>query len=577
MQLVLAHYLEGLRERDELDALLPELLKAMGHSVESRPQVGVAQAGVDVVSTHPNDAGEVEVYLFVIKFGDLGREDFYGGKQSIDPSIREAANDFVRNRLPENLQGARKRIVLLTNGELKQEAQAGFAAISHDVAERPQCSLEFWGADKLTQLIEQYLFDENLLLAKGKSDLRAALAGLEETDTAVHRFVRFVNSCFASVPGKTQSRAVRKKTFLKRCATVTMGWAVLLVWGQREGNLKPGVTAGEYLALRLWSEAINEGFTRDKVFSERLQYVLSMQVKVLLEYFEKVLPQLSNKRSVLAHRPERVLYVELVLEELGRLATLSLLLRQMSAEESLRTSVRTLLIELLNEHTGALLPIYDGQTIEITLILAALLEEANFNNAKRLLSAISIRLQRALKSDQYLPVDTDLFEDAYTSHIAKEAAAREFFKTSTLFPALATVAALTHDEESLRYLRENILPLVQDVTLERWYPTKSLETLTGSRQAVQDVGVSRALAGIRDTTVEEAEASLRLVDGVAAPEDFEWYGTPLVVLVALSARLHRHPLPTWFLQMCAGQTEDSAQQSGAVPAGIAPDSSQPVL
>jgi len=26
-----------------------------------------------------------------------------------------------------------------------------------------------------------------------------------------------------------------------------MGWAVLLVWGESEGNQKPGVLAGEYL------------------------------------------------------------------------------------------------------------------------------------------------------------------------------------------------------------------------------------------------------------------------------------------------------------------------------------------
>ena len=33
IQLVLSHYLAGLRERNELDVLLPELLKAMGHNV----------------------------------------------------------------------------------------------------------------------------------------------------------------------------------------------------------------------------------------------------------------------------------------------------------------------------------------------------------------------------------------------------------------------------------------------------------------------------------------------------------------------------------------------------------------
>ena len=112
VQLVLTHYLAGLRERDELDALLPELLKAMGHSVQSRPQIGVSQAGVDVLSVKHDEDTEPEVFLFVIKFGDIGRNDFYGGVQAVDPSIREAANDFVRNRLPEPLRPLRKRIVL---------------------------------------------------------------------------------------------------------------------------------------------------------------------------------------------------------------------------------------------------------------------------------------------------------------------------------------------------------------------------------------------------------------------------------------------------------------------------------
>jgi hypothetical protein len=215
IQLVLSHYLSALRERDELDALLPDLLKAMGHSVLSRPQIGPGQAGVDIVSTKKDKRGAGEVFLFVIKFGSIGRDDFYGKTQAVEPSIREASNDFIRNRLPEPLRKLRKRIVLVTNGVLKQEVQAGFAALSHDVAERPQCSLEFWGVDQLAPLIEQYLFDENLLLSKGKSNLRASLAGLEESDTAIHRFLRFIESCFETRENEPkQSKTTRKKKFL---------------------------------------------------------------------------------------------------------------------------------------------------------------------------------------------------------------------------------------------------------------------------------------------------------------------------------------------------------------------------
>lgn len=210
IQLVLSHYLAGLRERNELDVLLPELLKAMGHNVLSRPQIGPAQAGVDVLSTKADADGVDEVFVFIIKFGNVGRADFYGGPQSIDPSIREACNDFLRNRLPERLKPLRKRIVLVSNGVLLQEAQAGFSALTEDIATRPLCSLEFWGTDQLTPCIEQYLFDETLLLARGKSDLRAALAGLEESNSAINRFIRLLMPVLKYRP-RSQNRVRRRE------------------------------------------------------------------------------------------------------------------------------------------------------------------------------------------------------------------------------------------------------------------------------------------------------------------------------------------------------------------------------
>ncbi|MDP2111471.1 MAG: hypothetical protein Q8N48_14190 [Thiobacillus sp.] len=548
IQLILTHYLAGLRERDELDALLPELLKAMGHSLLSRPQIGVSEAGVDVVSTKEDEQGTVEVFLFVIKFGDIGRDDFYVGRQAVEPSIREAHNDFVRNRLPEPLRPLRKRIVLVTNGVRKKEIEAGFSALSEAVAEHPQCSLDFWGIDQLTPLIEQYLFDETLLLSKGKSDLRAALAGLEESGTAIHRFVRFVESCFEAAEDESaQGKTTRKKKFLRRCAAASMGWAVLLAWGQSEGNLKPGVVAGEYLALRMWAEAVKTGFSADKAFTERLEAIMVLQVRALLEYFGKVMPQLLSRRAVLAHRPERLLYAGLVFEELGRLATLLLLLQQVPEQVNLRTQIRKQLLHLVNEHAGCRLPVYDGQTIDLTLLLAALMGESDWDNAQRFVSDVTSRLHHALRTGRYLPVDTDLLEDAVALNVTGEAEPRDYFETSSLIPALATFAALLGDEETLKHLRDDIQPLLEGTTLERWFPDTSLETLTGSRQSVQEVGVSRAIAGVRATVSEEAEASLKPFKGAADPKDFKWHGTPWMILAALSARVHRHPVPTWFL------------------------------
>ena len=273
IQLVLSHYLLGLRERDELDALLPDLLQAMSHSVLSRAQVGVNQGGVDVMSTKENAKGDTEVFLFVIKFGNVSRNDFYGTQQAILPSIRQASTEYVRNRVPEPLRGLKKRIILVSNGVLKQDAQSDFSALSKEVMEfSPLCSLEFWGMDQLSPFIEQYLFDDALLLDKGKSDLRAALAGLEDTHASFVRFVRFVDDCMSPLEDDADaSDNSRRNRFHKRAAAAAVGWAVLLVWGESEGNQKPGVLAGEYLLLRLWGESISLGLQNDAQFLKRFE------------------------------------------------------------------------------------------------------------------------------------------------------------------------------------------------------------------------------------------------------------------------------------------------------------------
>ena len=188
IRLVLTHYLATLRERNELDALLPELLVAMGHNLLSRAQVGVPQGGVDVLSSFAAPGTDEEAFLFIIKFGDIGREDLYAGAQSIQPSVREASTEYVRNRLPGGLRGGRKRLVVLSNGEVKQAAQGGFATLVDEVAAQPGCTLEFWGIDKLATLIESHLLDESLLLKAGRDHLRGAIATLDDSEASLRHF-----------------------------------------------------------------------------------------------------------------------------------------------------------------------------------------------------------------------------------------------------------------------------------------------------------------------------------------------------------------------------------------------------
>jgi hypothetical protein len=79
MKLIIREYLSSLKERGELDAVLPDLLSERGLNVYSRPGRGTRQDGVDVGAVGSLDGGSEKVYLFSIKPGDLTRRDWDPG------------------------------------------------------------------------------------------------------------------------------------------------------------------------------------------------------------------------------------------------------------------------------------------------------------------------------------------------------------------------------------------------------------------------------------------------------------------------------------------------------------------
>ena len=89
---------------------------------------------------------------------------------------------------------------------------------------------------------------------------------------------------------------------------------------------------------------------------------------------------------MLRYRPDNVLYIDLVCDELGRLGTALLLLRAVGAEQSNRVALHNQLITFLNLHKGCLLPVYDGQAIDLSIALTALLAEGDITNAKAIVS-----------------------------------------------------------------------------------------------------------------------------------------------------------------------------------------------
>jgi hypothetical protein len=73
----------------------------MGLDVFSKSSIVTRQYGVDVAAVGSIDDEAEQVYLFSIKAGDLGRQDWNrNSNQSLRPSLEEIIDAYIPNQLP---------------------------------------------------------------------------------------------------------------------------------------------------------------------------------------------------------------------------------------------------------------------------------------------------------------------------------------------------------------------------------------------------------------------------------------------------------------------------------------------
>ena len=120
MKPILREYLASLRERRELDAILPDLVSELGHTVLTRPGVGTTQFGVDFASVGPDGAGVTKLHLYLIKAGNLTRSDWHQENQGVRASLDEARDVYILRHIPPEHRALPIVICICFGGELAE-------------------------------------------------------------------------------------------------------------------------------------------------------------------------------------------------------------------------------------------------------------------------------------------------------------------------------------------------------------------------------------------------------------------------------------------------------------------------
>ena len=197
MKLIIKEYLSSLKERGELDAVLPDLLSQLGLNVYSRPGRGTRQDGVDVGAVGSLDGGPEKVYLFSIKPGDLTRKDWDGeSAQSLRPSLNEILDSYIPNRLPAEHRGKDIVICIGIGGDVQEQVRSSLTGF---IAQSTKSNISFqeWNGDKLADLIPSSFLREDLLPEHAQSSLRKSLAMLDEPEVSYRHFAELIASLAA--------------------------------------------------------------------------------------------------------------------------------------------------------------------------------------------------------------------------------------------------------------------------------------------------------------------------------------------------------------------------------------------
>ena len=99
LRLLLEDFLGLMREEGELDVYLPLLMSAMGHEVVYRAQKGPRQYGVDICSVGRDEDGVRKLFLWLVKCGDIGRQDWNSGPQSVRQSIDDVGDVYLHSHV----------------------------------------------------------------------------------------------------------------------------------------------------------------------------------------------------------------------------------------------------------------------------------------------------------------------------------------------------------------------------------------------------------------------------------------------------------------------------------------------
>lgn len=494
MKLIIRQYLEGLRERDELDAILPVLVSELGFHVLSRPGRGTRQAGVDVAAIGPDerDGNKEKLFLFVIKSGDLTRADWDGSPQAVRPSINEILDSYIPTRIPEEYRDHEIAICICMGGETKEAVATQWANYQLTNTKNNVCFRE-WNGDKLANLLLTGLLKQDLLPSDLRTAFQKSVAMVDEPEVS-YKF-------FAEMTQGLRNHDGSDRNTLTRLRQLYVCLWVLYVWGREADNLDASYRASELALLQAWDvcrSLIERQNTHSTACMTVLDQTLQLYLIIASDLFEqKILPYADKQFALsMAVNSRSSVDVNLALYELlGRISLFGLwkhwLAEKKQPDEERNAAIQwrnqsmDMAIGIINANSGLLSPIRDDFAIEISLFMMLANACDRVKDVSAFLVGMAHRLRFSIRRRGAYPTTSQSYHDLIEHPVDRS---DEYFKSNTrgsvLYPLLITWLDAMSEDQARRLMSETLREDLGHCTQQVWLPDSETDKLfwSGNRE-----------------------------------------------------------------------------------------------
>lgn len=487
MRLIISQFLRTLRERDEFDRLLPDLLLAMGYVPLAKPQTGVRQYGVDLAAVGKSHVdGMDEMLLLVIKQGDLGRRDWDNGEPtSVRPSLNEVLDVYLTKLVPPEHKSLRKTIILATTGDLKQDVEMNWTAFKELNAAK--ASFEFWGADRVSDLVERYLLDENLFAPSDRSDLRKSLALAADPEYEFSDLNRLLlRQLDLTNDGKAAKPDIDLKQLQKAFRRAHLAAQICARWAQVDGDSRQALWVNERTLLWAWHRVqLLDSDDRSK-FYPVIAGMWDSYIQAAVRYLEVMGPHFHVRDGMAGYGNEGAAFAIVLFEHIGLVSTIGLACRlkqgiNVEDNATIKANVSAIadgLCALIKNHGASASPRLDRHIIDISLALTFLMLAERRQEAETWVAEIAKRLDYCFRARNKFPVASDSLEDLVELEVnpKDESLTQKLMRTSWSLATVAAWCVILNLREHYAALSQGVSGPYKEVCGQLWHPTSDWPT-----------------------------------------------------------------------------------------------------